>query len=150
MSVTFGRLGRAFLYAAAGSGLALLVALLVTQPGRNPLVLVLAILTIVGFALGTVFTVIQRLMFGSPAALQRVATSGMPAQAMITSVDGSSGQINADPIMRLRLSINGQDVRGHVRVPIQRIATMRTGAALPVRVDPSNPKVFVVNWEQLP
>lgn len=149
MSVTFGRLGRAFLYAAAVSGLAALAALLLI-PGRNPVVPVLATVTLVGFALGAVFTVIQRVMFGSPAALQRVAASGMPAQAVITSVDGSSGQINADPIMRLRLSINGQDVRGHVRVPIQRIAIMRAGAALPVRVDPSDPTVFVVNWDQLP
>lgn len=147
----FGTLGRWFLVAGVGvAGAALVAHAFLSGPTAGTVALVLAIIAPTPLILGTVFTLVQLRTFGSPAALARVAASGLRTTATITDVARSSGQINADPIMRLTLSINGGVRRHSVLVPIQYVSGIRPGLRLPVRVDPAFPRIVVVDWASVP
>lgn len=145
-STTFGRLGRAFLLAAAVTGVGALVAWLAFA-GAEVVTLVLGILTLVDGILGAVFSLVQIRMFGSLAAVARVESEGRQATAVITTVDATSSQIGANPIMRLGLTINGTTSSHRVAVPIQHIALMQTGTVLPVRIGPNDDRgPVLVDW----
>jgi len=74
-------------------------------------VLVALILLLVFGVLGTVFTIVQHKMFGSPTQLRRIEAAGLPAIGVIENVGGTSGRVNANPIMRITLTIGvGQAV----------------------------------------
>lgn len=147
----FGTLGRWFLVA----GVAVAVSALVTYaffsgPTAGTVAFVLATIAPTPLIIGTVFTLVQHRTFGSPAALARVAASGQRTTATITEVGRSSGQVNSDPIMRLRLSVNGAVRQHSVLVPIQYVSGIRPGVQLPVRIDAAFPRVVVVDWASVP
>lgn len=151
MTVTFGRLGNAFLLAGAVAAVLALAAYLVLDgTPRWVTAMVLGILAVVALVQGVVWTVLQRRMFGSPAALRRVAESGHRRTATVDSVAGASGRINGDPIARIVLRIDGALVERRVRVPFTHASALRPGATLPVRIDPAGSRAMVVEWSQLP
>lgn len=147
-STAFGRLGRAFLLAAAVTGMSALVVWLAFDGNAADVVtMVLAILTLVAAILGTVFSLVQILMFGSLSTLARIESEGRQASAVITKVDSTSSQIGANPIMRLGLTINGTDRSHRVPVPIQHIGLMRAGTVLPVRIGPNEDRgPILIDW----
>jgi hypothetical protein len=44
--------------------------------------------------------------------------------------------------------IQGQPVTRHVRVPFNHAAEVRPGKSLPVRADPADMRVMIVEWER--
>jgi hypothetical protein len=150
MTVTFGRLGRAFLLA-AGASLALALVGLVVLDGTAEAVVSgsLGLIAAIMLVQGIVWIVLQRRLFGSVATLEKVATSGVPTSATIVSVRNTSSQIGADAIARLELSIDGEVVTRHVRVPFNYAAEIRPGRTLPVRTDPAGSRAMIVEWDRL-
>ncbi|RLL69844.1 hypothetical protein [Streptomyces sp. Z26] len=150
MTVGFGRLGRVFLLAAAVALVATSAALaLLDGTPRNVVALTFGVVALVALAQGVVWTVLQHRVFGGVAALRRVAASGHPAVATITAVGGTASAIGAEPVVRLDLEVLGRTVTRHVRVPFDRSDAVRAGRALPVRVDPEDPRTLVVEWDRL-
>ncbi|MCO1656513.1 hypothetical protein [Pseudonocardia humida] len=150
MTVAFGRLGRAFLLAAAVAAVLALAAYLVLDgTPRWVTAMVLGILAVVALVQGVVWTALQHRMFGSPAALRRVAESGHRRTAVVESVAGTSGRIGGEPIARVGLRIDGAVVERRVRVPFDYASVLRPGATLPVRVDPAGSRAMVVEWSRV-
>ena len=142
----FGQIGRGFLIGASVVAVAAIVA---AVAGANVVVLVTLILLVVFGTLGTVFTVVQLKMFGSTATLRRIEQAGIPAIGVIENVGGTSGRVNANPIMRLTLTIGvGQAVVRTV-VPIQHLTRIIVGSKLPVLVDPDDPYHAIVDWPRI-
>jgi len=68
---------------------------------------------------------------------------------VIENVGGPSGRVNANPIMRITLTIGvGQAVVRTV-VPVQHINRIIVGSSLPVLVDPDDPYRAIVDWPRL-
>lgn len=117
--------------------------------GADVVVLVALILVVVFGALGTVFTVLQHKMFGSLATMRRIDQAGVPGIGVIENVGGTSGRVNANPIMRITLTVGvGQAVVRTV-VPIQHISRIIVGSKLPVLIDPDDPYRAVVDWARI-
>jgi tetrahydromethanopterin S-methyltransferase subunit E len=151
MTVTFGRLGKAFLLAGAGAAvLALAAYLALTGTPRWVTAMVFGILAVVALVQGVVWTALQHRMFGSPATLHRVAESGHQRIATVESVASTGGRIGGEPIARLGLRIDGALVERRVRVPFNYASMLRPGATLPVRVDPAGSRAMVVEWSRVP
>jgi len=158
MTVTFGRLGKAFLLAGAVAAVLALAAYLVLDgtPRRVTamvlvlvLVLVLGILALVTLVQGVVYPALQHRMLGSPATLRRVAESGHQRWATVESVASTSGEIGSEPIARVGLRIDGALVDRRVLVPFNYASTLRPDATLPVRVDPAGSRAMVVEWSRV-
>lgn len=150
MTVTFGRLGRAFLLAGVMSAVLTLLSLLLPHGSASQAIVIsLGVLALVGLVQGVVWTVLQQRMFGSLASLQRVSAQGLPASATINQVRRSSSKIGADAIAKLDLTIHGQQVTRHVRIPFNYAAEVRPGKVLPVRVDPEGSHAMIVDWDRL-
>jgi len=142
----FGQIGRGFLI---GAGAAAVVAIVAGVSDADVVLLVALILLLVFGVLGTVFTLIQYRMFGSPATLRRIEQAGLPGVGVIENVGGSSGRVNANPIMRITLTIGvGQAVVRSV-VPIQHINRVIVGSKLPVLIDPDDPYRAVIDWPRV-
>ncbi|MBW0117732.1 hypothetical protein [Pseudonocardia abyssalis] len=148
MSTTFGRIGRAFLIAAAVSGTAAFVALLLLGAGVTAMVL--GIITLVTGIQGVVWTLIQARMFGRPSVLAEVAAHGRPTGAVITRVRTTSSSIGAHPVMKLTVTTDGTAREHCVLVPIHYVVSIRPGLTLPVRIDREHPRVLVVEWDLVP
>lgn len=149
MTVTFGKLGRWFLAAAALSAVLTLASILFFHDtAQRALVITFGVLTLVSLAHGVAWTVVQQRMFGSIASLRRVAASGVPAQAAITGVHSTSSQIGAEAVAKLDLTIHGQQVTRRVRIPFNHAAGIKVGRTLPVRVDPEGTHAMIVDWDR--
>jgi hypothetical protein len=144
--MTFGRLGRAFLLAAAGLAVAALLSLLVVDELLVPLIL--GGLALLGVVQGIVWTTIQHRMFGSFAALRRAAAQPRTT-ATVLAAHSTSSAIGADAIAKLDLLVDGQKITRHVRVPFNYAATIRAGLELPVRTDPAGSRALIVEWNRL-
>ena len=145
MTVTFGRIGRAFLIASAVLAVAALVVFLLAGP-----VAVAVVGGLAGLALiqGVVWTVVQLRMFGSVTALRRAAAQPRMT-ATVIAVHSTSSAIGADGIARLDLVIGGRPLTRHVRVPFTHAAMLRAGLELPVRTDPAGSRAMIVEWNRL-
>lgn len=142
----FGQIGRGFLI---GAGVVAIAAIVAAVAGADVVVLVALTVLLVFGTLGAVFTVVQLKLFGSPATLRRIEHAGVPAIGVIENVGGTSGRVNANPIMRITLTIGvGQAVVRTV-VPIQHIAKIIVGSKLPVLVDPDDPYRAIVDWPRI-
>ncbi|OLF06766.1 hypothetical protein BLA60_29855 [Actinophytocola xinjiangensis] len=148
MTVTFGRIGQVFLLMAVVLAAAALACLAVLDaPVRGVATPVVAGAGLILGAQGLVWTVVQRQMFGSLAALRRAA--GEPLRtATVLAVRGTSSQIGAEAVARLDLVIDGRPVRRYVRVPFNHAATVHPGRELPVRTDGT--RALIVEWDLLP
>ena len=143
----FGQIGKGFLIGAGVVAAAAAIAAAVG--GADVLLLVALILLVVFGTLGTVFTVVQLKMFGSTATVRRIEQAGIPGIGVIENVGGTSGRVNANPIMRITLTIGvGQAVVRTV-VPIQHIGRIIVGSKLPVLIDPDDPYRAIVDWSRI-
>lgn len=142
----FQKVGRGFLAAAAGS-MPLVVLGAVLDVGV--LTLVGAILVGTFLVLGVVFLVVQARLFGDPADHERLLTEGMPATATLNAVQGTSGRVGANPIMKLDLTVNLVSVILRTVVPVQHAHRLQAGAPIPVRVDPDDATRCAVDWAAL-
>lgn len=142
----FGKLGRSLLLAGI---VALVIAGAAVAGSVDVLVLVAGIVAVTFLALGVIFTIVQRRLFGDPAALARLEVEGMPATATLNEVQGTSGRVGADPIMKLDLTVNLQSVVLRSVVPVQHVSRLQPGASLPVKVDPGDASLCIVDWAQL-
>ena len=148
--VTFGRLGRAFLVAAGVAAAAAVLALVVFHGGAQAVVAgVLALIALVMFVQGVVWTVLQNRLFGSVARVRALAETGRQTTATIVAVHSTSSRVGAEPIVRLDLLIDGQHVTRHVRVPFNYAAEVRVEKQLPVRIDPQGSRAMIVEWDRL-
>lgn len=144
--MTFGRLGRAFLLAAAVLAVAALLSLVVLDGPVVPAVL--GGLALLGVVQGVVWTAVQHRMFGSMAAIRRAAARPRTT-ATVVAVRSTSSAIGADAIAKLDLLVDGQRVTRHVRVPFTHAATVRAGLEIPVRADPAGSRALIVEWDRL-
>lgn len=150
MTVTFGRLGRVFMLAGAATLVLMLIGVAVLDgAARTAVATGLGVIAVVGLAQGVAWTVLQRRMFGSVAALRRVAETGEPTTATIVAARSTSSRIGAEPIARVDLIIHGRPVTRHVRVPFNYAAEVRPGRSLPVRADAGGSRAIVVEWDRL-
>lgn len=151
MSITFGRIGRGMLLAAvAAAVLAAGAWFLLPSPVGSIAGGSLAVLALVLLINGVTWTAVQYRMFGSPAALTRVAASGRRTQAVVTAVGATASKIGANPVMRLDLTVDGRARTHRVVVPAHHVGSLRPGVTLPVRIDPADPKPLVVEWDLRP
>jgi hypothetical protein len=151
MSITFGRIGRGMLLVALAAGvLAVAAWFLLPSPADSIAGGSLAILALVMLINGVTWTAVQYRMFGSPAALTRVAASGRRTQAVIDAITPTASSIGANPVMRLDLTIDGRQRRHRVIVPVHHVGGRGPGVVLPVRIDPTDPKPLVVEWDLRP
>jgi hypothetical protein len=142
----FGQIGKGFLIGAAVAAIGAIVAAVASA---DVVVLIALILLVVFGTLGTVFTVVQLRFFGSLATLRRIELIGMPEIGVIENVGGASGRVNANPIMRITLTVGvGQAVVRTV-VPIQHIGRIIVGSKLPLLVDPDDPYRAIVDWPRI-
>ena len=91
----------------------------------------------------------QARLFGDPADLARLLTEGMPAQATLNQVQGTSGRVGANPIMKLDLTVNLTSVILRTVVPVQHVHRLQPGTPLPVKVDPNDATRCAVDWDAL-
>ena len=142
----FGQIGKGFLIGAGGAAVAAVVAALA---GADVVALVALTLLAVFGTLGTVFTLVQLKFFGSPATLRRIERSGLPAIGVIENVGGISGRVNANPIMRITLTIGVGQAAVRTVVPIHHISRIIVGSKLPVLVDPDDPYRAIIDWPRI-
>lgn len=142
----FRTVGRGFLAAAAAS---LVLVALGAALDVGVLALVGAILVGTFLILGVVFLVVQARLFGDPADHARLLAEGMPATATLNAVQGTSGRVGANPIMKLDLTVNLTSVLLRTVVPVQHAHRLQPGSPIPVRVDPDDATRCAVDWDAL-
>ena len=150
MPTTFGRLGRAMLaVGVVAAVLALLGLVVLSGTPRFATCLALGILAVVMLVNGATWTVVQKRMFGSPAALARAAQA-MPTSATVVAVSPTSSRVNNDTVVRLALQIGAETIERRVVVPFLHLNAVRPGSTLPVRLDPDGTTAMIVDWSSVP
>ena len=81
--------------------------------------------------------------------MRRIERSGLPAIGVIENVGGISGRVNANPIMRITLTIGVGQAAVRTVVPIHHISRIIVGSKLPVLVDPDDPYRAIIDWPRI-
>jgi|GEM_PF-5400859 len=108
----------------------------------------------VGTLVGIVLVVVGYLTLLRARRTARILTDGVVASATVLAVTDTGTRVNNQPQLRLRLSVAapGQEpyeVAVKKVVPMLSIARLRSGLALPVRVDPDDRARVIIDWAAL-
>ena len=142
----FGKVGRGFILAALGS---VLIVGLGVAVDVSVLRLLGAILGSTFLLLGITFLVVQARLFGNPADIARLLDAGIPVQSSLNQVQGTSGRVGANPIMKLDLTVNLVSIVLRTVVPVQHVHRLQPGATIPVKVDPDDATKVAIDWDAL-
>lgn len=120
--------------------------------GENVLKMIGAIWTAVALLLLLLFAALRIKQAGR----DKIASNGIPGQAVVVAAETTNTTINFMPQYRLVLDVHAQDGRPPVRitkkdvVPLHVMGRWGIGTPLPVRVDPGRGDDVEILWDQLP
>lgn len=94
----------------------------------------------------------QEVQQGMERLRQYLEASGRQGMARIVAAQDSTVSIGTDRMFQLSLSVDAPgatpyEVMHTAMVPPSHVGKMQAGATVPVRFDPSNPQVLLIDWE---
>lgn len=84
---------------------------------------------------------------------RKLMQTGLPGTALIKALTQTSMMVNNSPVIKLELEVSPEgrstfqaSVRTPVSVVVLSQVDLKPGSELPVKVDPSKPENFVIDW----
>lgn len=110
----------------------------------------------IGLALspwGPICMIVGGLIAGHVSKVNRLARSGIPVQATVTSIDSTNSSMNGRPVLRIGMTVSvpgKQPHTGSIRntPPYHLVSLLRPGASIPVVADPDDPSRFLIDWKR--